>query len=37
MVVRAVGEIHSIGGDPAAARTGRRGSRSIVYSDGEVL
>jgi len=37
MVVRAVGEMYSIGGDPAAARTGRRGSRGIIYDDGEVL
>jgi len=29
--------MHSIGGDPAAARTGRRGSRGIIYGDGEVL
>jgi hypothetical protein len=37
MVVRAVGEMYSIGGDPAAAGTGRRGSRGIIYGDGEVL
>ncbi len=37
MVVRAVGEIHSIGGDPAAAGTAGRGSRGIIYGDGEVL
>jgi hypothetical protein len=37
MVVRAVGEIHSIGGDAAAAGTAGRGSRGIIYGDGEVL
>jgi len=37
MVVRAVGEMHSIGGDPAAAGTAGRGSRGIIYGDGEVL
>ena len=37
MVVRAVGEMYSIGGDPATARTGRRGRRGIIYGDGEVL
>jgi hypothetical protein len=37
MVVRAVGEMYSIGGDAAAAGTGRRGSRGIIYDDGEVL
>jgi len=37
MVVRAAGEMHSIGGDPAAAGTAGRGSRGIIYDDGEVL
>jgi hypothetical protein len=37
MVVRAVREMHSIGGDAAAAGTAGRGSRGIIYGDGEVL
>jgi len=37
MVVRAAREMYSIGGDPAAAGTAGRGSRGIIYGDGEVL
>jgi len=29
--------MYSIGGDPATARTGRRGSRGIIYGDSKVL
>jgi hypothetical protein len=37
MVVRAVGEMYGIGGDPAAAGTAGRGRWGIIYGDGEVL